>query len=179
MANQRTIARIEGAIKRRVAHCLQFEVADPRAGFVTIIAAELTPDLAKVTVRWSVLDPEEERVRVEKMLEHARGFVQRKMGRVLSLRRMPRLEWKYDDTGVEAARLDMLIKDAMTKDASVRGDAPGADATEESLRNDTPTSDAAGGSPAEAPLPTTRLQTTQPAPPPGGPRRTRPCKSRH
>ncbi|HIG87412.1 MAG TPA: 30S ribosome-binding factor RbfA [Planctomycetes bacterium] len=168
MANQRTIARIEGAIKRRVAHCLQFEVADPRAGFVTIIAAELTPDLAKVTVRWSVLDPKEERVRVGKMLEHARGFVQRKMGRVLSLRRMPRLEWKYDDTGVEAARMDLLIRDALTKDAGVRGDTPETAAADEHSHSDTPTLDAPSGSPAEAPTPLNApTDDTTGSPPPG------------
>ena len=166
MANQRTIARIEGAIKRRVAHCLQFEVADPRAGFVTIIAAELTPDLAKVTVRWSVLDPEEERVRVEKMLEHARGFVQRKMGRVLSLRRMPRLEWKYDDTGIEAARMDLLIRDALTKDANVRGDTPETVTDNEHSHNHTPTLDVPSGRPDEAPTP---IDDTTGSPPPGTP----------
>lgn len=131
MANPRTIARIEGAIKRRIAHCLQFEVADPRAGFVTIVDAELTPDLARVTVRWSVLDADQERVRVGHMLEHARGYVQRKMGRVLSMRRMPRLEWKYDDSGIEAARIGKLIRDAQTKDAQVRGDNPPSPAEQE------------------------------------------------
>jgi len=124
MANPRTIARIEGAIKRRIAHCLQFEVADPRAGFVTIIDAELTPDLSRVTVRWSVLNPDREQVRVEKMLDHARGFVQRKMGRVISLRRMPRLNWKYDNSALEASRLDELIRGAQVKDARIRGDTP-------------------------------------------------------
>ena len=123
MANPRTIARIEGAIKRRIAHCLQFEVADPRAGFVTIIDAQLTPDLAKVTVRWSVLDPKTEKGRVMHMLDHARGFVQRKMGRVLTMRRMPHLEWKYDDSSAEAARLDQVIRHALDRDAAVRGSA--------------------------------------------------------
>ena len=45
MANPRTIARLEAQIRRRAAYCLQFEVADPRATFITITRVELSSDL--------------------------------------------------------------------------------------------------------------------------------------
>jgi ribosome-binding factor A len=131
MANPRTIARIEAAIKRRIAYCLQFEVSDPRSGFVTITDVELSPDMSIAKVRWSVLDPERERVRSEAMLESARGFVQKQMGRVVNLRRLPRIQWVYDDSLAEAARLDRLIRDAQERDAEIRGaHEPGTGAAE-------------------------------------------------
>jgi ribosome-binding factor A len=144
MANPKTIAKLEAAIRRRIAYCLQFEVSDPRSGFVTITGVELSTDLSVAKVRWSVLDAERERARSEHMLESARGFVQRQMGRVINLRRLPRIQWVYDDSLAEAARLDQLIKDAQAKDARIRGDRPDAAAP------DAAAAPAAGEVPTEA-----------------------------
>jgi hypothetical protein len=36
---------------------------------------------------------------------------------------MPHLEWKYDDSSAEAARLDQVIRHALDRDAAVRGSA--------------------------------------------------------
>ena len=123
MANPKTIAKLEAGIRRRIAYCLQFEVSDPRSGFVTITGVELSSDLSVAKVRWSVLEPDRERARSEHMLESARGFVQRQMSRVINLRRLPRIQWVYDDSMAEAARLDQLIRDAQAQDARIRGDA--------------------------------------------------------
>lgn len=144
MANPKTIAKLEAAIRRRIAYCLQFEVSDPRSGFVTITGVELSTDLSVAKVRWSVLDAERERARSEHMLESARGFVQRQMGRVINLRRLPRIQWVYDDSLAEAARLDQLIKDAQAKDARIRGDRP------EAAAPDAAAAPAAGEVPTEA-----------------------------
>jgi hypothetical protein len=78
------------------------------------------------------------------MLESARGFVQRQMGRVINLRRLPRIQWIYDDSLAEAARLDQLIKDAQAKDARIRGDRP------EAAAPDAAPAPAAGEVPTEA-----------------------------
>lgn len=161
MANPKTIAKLEAAIRRRIAYCLQFEVSDPRSGFVTITGVELSTDLSVAKVRWSVLDAERERARSEHMLESARGFVQRQMGRVINLRRLPRIQWVYDDSMAEAARLDQLIKDAQAKDARIRGDRPagGDAATDPGAASESPASQGTASAPtepagAEGPSPT-------------------------
>ncbi len=119
MANPRTIARLEGLIKRRAAHCLQFELNDPRAGFVTVLRAELSRDLSSAKLHYSVLGDEQDRSRVQHMLEHAGGFIQHQVGRVLKLRRIPQLRWIYDDSIAEASRIDELIRDARARDRAI------------------------------------------------------------
>ena len=128
MANPKSIARLEAAIRRRAAHCLQFEVADPRAEFITITGVELTRDLSIAKMHWSVLDASS-RTRCEHALESASGFIQRQVGSVLSVRRTPRLQWYYDDSLAEAARIDKLIRDARQRDDEIRDGAsePNAD----------------------------------------------------
>ena len=58
MASPKTIARLEAQILRRIAHCLQFELSDPRAGFITVTRVELSKDINTARVSYSVLGGE-------------------------------------------------------------------------------------------------------------------------
>jgi ribosome-binding factor A len=119
MANPRTIARLEARIHERVAHCLQFELSDPRAGFVTVTRVELSGDLSLAKVHWSVLGDAAERSKSEHMLEHATGFVQRQVAGALSMRRAPRLLFVYDASPEQADHLDELIRIARQRDREI------------------------------------------------------------
>lgn len=124
MANPRTIARVEAQIQRRAAHCLQVELADPRSGFVTITKVEASQDLSSAHIHYSVLGDEADRSKIEHMLEQAGGFIQRRVASALKLRNAPRLHWKYDESIAEAARMDLLIREARARDRQIRGDRP-------------------------------------------------------
>ena len=77
MANPRTIARLEARIHERAAYCLQFEINDPRAGFITILRVELSSDVSVGKIFYSVLGDESDRSKAAHMLEGARGYIQR------------------------------------------------------------------------------------------------------
>ena len=116
MANPRTIARIESRILERAAHCLQFEVNDPRASFITLTQVKLSTDLSSAKIYYSVLGASADRSKVAHMLDHAGGFIQRQVARVLDLRRVPRLSFIYDDSAEAASDLQKLIKEARERD---------------------------------------------------------------
>jgi ribosome-binding factor A len=119
MANPRTMARIAARIQERAAYCLQFELRDPRAGFVTITRVELSNDLSLAKVHYSVLGDDGDRSRVAHMLEHAAGFVQRQVSRVLHMRRPPALRFVYDDSIETASHIDQLIREARERDRRI------------------------------------------------------------
>lgn len=119
MANPRTIARLQERIRERAAYCLQFELNDPRAGFITITKVELTPDLSIAKIHYSVLGDSSDRNKAAHMLEHASGFIQRQVGRVLELRRLPSLRWIYDASAEEAADMDRIIREARERDKRI------------------------------------------------------------
>ena len=128
MANERTMARLCARIQERAAHCLQFELNDPRATFITITRVEISSDLSLATLYWSVLGDEAERNKAARLLEHASGFIQRQVGSVLSMRRIPRLRWQHDDSLEQAAGLDALIKEARQRDRAINPAADGGEA---------------------------------------------------
>jgi ribosome-binding factor A len=119
MANPRTIARIQERIRERAAYCLQFELNDPRATFITITRVELSGDLSIAKLFYSVLGDEADRNKVAHMLEHANGFIQRQVARVLDLRRVPSLRWIYDASAEEAADIARIIREARARDREI------------------------------------------------------------
>ena len=125
MASPKTIARLEAQILRRIAHCLQFELSDPRAGFITVTRVELSKDIATAKVCYSVLGGDGDERLAGAMLERASGFVQRQVAGVLRTRTVPRLTWSFDETIREAARMDLLIKEARERDRQISGSEDG------------------------------------------------------
>ena len=112
--------RIESEIQRVLAALIAREVKDPRVGNVTITAVSVAADMATARVFFtpfaSRLPPHE----VRTGLTHAAGLLRGELGRRLSLRHAPRLEFVFDDSVEGAARLSSLI------DRAVAGDRAGA-----------------------------------------------------
>lgn len=126
MASPRTIAKLEARIHERVSHCIEFEIADPRGGMITLTSVKLSSDLSIAHIRYTVFGGAAERSKAEHMLESAAGFIQRQLGRVLTMRRTPALRFHYDESLEESRRLDDLIHSALERDLKIHesGHAP-------------------------------------------------------
>lgn len=122
MASERTIARLQAQIQRRVAHCLQFELADPRASFVTVVRVELNSDLSTAKVHYSVLGDEAEKSKAAQMLDHAKGFIRRQLGGVLRTKTLPELRWVYDDSVERTETFEELLERTKQRDREIRGE---------------------------------------------------------
>jgi ribosome-binding factor A len=125
MTSPRVKARIEARIHERVAHCVEFELNDPRATFITITRVELSDDLSSAKIYYSVFGTDGDKSRTAHMLEDASGFVRKQLARVLQMRRVPELRWFHDDSIEQAARMHQTIQEALEKDRAIH---PGAHA---------------------------------------------------
>jgi len=119
MTNPRVKARIEARIQERVAHCVQFELNDPRATFITITRVEVSDDLSSAKIFYSVYGSEGDKTRTAHMLADASGFIRKQVGRVLKTRRIPVLRWIYDDSIELAAKMQATIQEALEKDRAI------------------------------------------------------------
>jgi ribosome-binding factor A len=119
MTNPRVKARIEARIQERIAHCVQFELSDPRATFITITRVEVSDDLSYAKVFYSVYGTEGDKSRTVHMLADASGFIRKQVGRVLKTRRVPALRWIYDDSIERSASMNATIQGALEKDRAI------------------------------------------------------------
>ncbi|MCU0863322.1 MAG: 30S ribosome-binding factor RbfA [Planctomycetes bacterium] len=120
--NDRRIARLQEQIKQRLAEVLQREIADPKLGLVTITRVELDAEFTLCKAYWSVLAPTsigEQKARREsqEVLDRARGFVQREVGKALHTRTIPHLEFVHDEGIAGAIRVNTLLKDLAEEQA--------------------------------------------------------------
>ena len=87
------------------------ELKDPRIGMVTVTGVVVTPDLGEATVYVSVLGNEKRRAATMTGLESARGVLQARINRELSLRKTPTLRFAYDESVERGVRMTKLIDD--------------------------------------------------------------------
>lgn len=108
--------RVEDQIKKEVSFIIQRELKDPRAGFITITAAELSADLKSARIFYSVLGDDESKVKSEQALKSASGFIQRQIGIRMRLRYTPQLVFKYDHSIERGARIDEILREIKQKE---------------------------------------------------------------
>jgi ribosome-binding factor A len=115
MAQQRA-QRLEAQIQRVLAALISREVKDPRVGNVTITAVTVAADAGSARVFFTPFASSNPPEQVREGLTRAAGFLRGELGRALSLRHAPRLEFVFDDSVEGAARLTSLIDRAVAAD---------------------------------------------------------------
>jgi ribosome-binding factor A len=124
--NERRLARLQEQIKARIAEILMRDMADPKLGLVTITRVELDAEFTTCKVFWSALGDEKARARTNGVLQRARGFVQREVGKDLHTRTVPRLEFIFDQRIEGAMRMQTLLDDVRREREEREKNAPPA-----------------------------------------------------
>lgn len=127
MAGNARRERIEGEVQRVLSALVAREVKDPRVGSVTITAVQLAPDLSVARIFFLPFGGRHTADEVREGLASAAGFLRGEVGRRLSLRHAPRLEFVIDRHFEEAAHLTSLIDRAVRDDRSRAGDSSAED----------------------------------------------------
>ena len=100
--------RVNEAVRAVVAETVG-ELKDPRIGMVTVTSVQVSPDLGEARIYVSVLGNDKKRAATLAGLESARGVLQARINRELSLRRTPTLTFAYDDAVERGVRMSKLI----------------------------------------------------------------------
>ncbi len=124
--------RVNESVRAVVAEGLG-ELKDPRIGMVTVTGAVVSPDLGEARIFVSVFGSEKKRETTLAGLASARGVLQAKINRELSLRRTPTLTFAYDDSVERGVRMTKLIDEVaadlpteppLEEDTGMPGDEP-------------------------------------------------------
>lgn len=102
--------KVAEAIHEEISSLLIKGVKDPRVGFVTVTGVKVTDDLHLATVYFSIIGGEAERKGAEAGLNSARGFLRREIGKVLRMRYVPDLMFRFDESVEYGSRIESLLK---------------------------------------------------------------------
>lgn len=107
--------RIASQLQRELAELLQTAIKDPRLGFVTINAVQVSRDLSVAKVYVSALDSGERMEQNLKVLTQASSFLRRELGKRLHIRAIPELRFVRDESVERGARLTAIL-DALAQE---------------------------------------------------------------
>ncbi|EMQ99176.1 30S ribosome-binding factor RbfA [Paeniglutamicibacter gangotriensis] len=127
MADSARAAKLAQRIKVVVAQALGKVVKDPRVEAITVTDARVTNDLQHATIYYTVLGEDEAKTDAAVALEKSKGVLRKEVGRNLTVRLTPTLEFVADEIPVNASNLEALLRVAKAKDAEVAALAQGKD----------------------------------------------------
>jgi len=119
MANSERAAKMADRIKEIIARRLEKGIKDPRLGFVTITDVRMTGDLQHATIFYTVYGTDEERADSAAALKSATGMLRSEVGRNITSRLTPVIEFQADAIPENAALIEGLLREAQERDAAV------------------------------------------------------------
>lgn len=107
----RRTKRVGEQLKREIAGLLRAQVSDPRIGLVTVTSVDVSPDLTFARVWVQLTGDDEQRRKSVEGLAAAAPFVRRQLGSILTVRRVPELDFREDHTLERALRIESLLRE--------------------------------------------------------------------
>ncbi len=104
-------ARIGEEIRIELSQLLMREVKDPGVGFITLTEVKVTPDLQIARVYYTTIGDDKARRETRRALERATPFLRRHVGQRLRLRRVPELEFFFDESVERGDRIERIIRE--------------------------------------------------------------------
>jgi len=87
------------------------DLHDPGLGFITITRVQVSPDLQHARVFYTSLGDETARRNTARALQRASSFMRREIGHRLRLRRVPALEFTFDESIAHQNRVEELLQE--------------------------------------------------------------------
>ena len=101
--------RVAEELRRLLSEAWDREFASHAPGMVTFIRIRLSNDPRHAKAYWSYLGKDEDRPRIEEMLEREAGKLRHLVGKGLTMRHLPELTFRFDPSIEEGIRIEKLL----------------------------------------------------------------------
>ena len=103
--------RIGDQIRAEVADLLARELQDPGLGFITVTRVRVTADLQIARIYYTSFGDDRARRSTRSALDRATPFIRRQIGSRLRLRRVPEMQFVFDESVEQQERLERLLQE--------------------------------------------------------------------
>jgi ribosome-binding factor A len=114
--------RVGDQIRTELALLIAREVHDPGVGFLTLTRVKVTPDLQLARVYYTSLGDETAQRETARALQRAAPFLRRHLGQRIRLRRVPELEFFYDESIARNDRIEQILQELKAERHEPTGD---------------------------------------------------------
>ena len=115
--------RVGDQIRQELSELLaRGDVHDPGIGFITLTRVQVTSDLQIARVYYTSLGDPKARKETARALERAIPFFRRQIGARLRLRRVPEVEFRFDEAIEHQDRIEQILRDLHNEEAQRAGE---------------------------------------------------------
>jgi ribosome-binding factor A len=111
-------SRVGDQLRGELADLLSREVHDPGVGFLTITRVDVSPDLQQARVYYTSMGDDKARRESRRALQRATPFLRRQIGHRLRLKRVPELEFLFDESIEQGDRIERILQEINAERAS-------------------------------------------------------------
>ncbi len=102
--------KVNGIIQRELTSILQTEVKDPKIGFCTITAVDVTNDLSIAKIYVTFLGKNYKKKDGMQALNRSKGFIRSLLAKKLTIRRVPELVFVLDESLDYGNKIEGILK---------------------------------------------------------------------
>ena len=114
--------RIEDQIQRILSDVIRTETRDPRLRGSIITSVDVSRDLGVAWVYFTSLNSECGPEELDEAFDSAMGFLRSQLAKSLTVRQVPELRFKHDDSLLKGEEMEQLIEKAVSSDKDRAGD---------------------------------------------------------
>ncbi len=103
--------RLDMIIQREISSILQFELKNPKLGFVTVTDVQCSKDLSVAKVYVSFLGKQERNDAGMKVLNQSKGYIRSNLAKKLTIRKTPDLVFIQDTSLEQGNRIEKILHD--------------------------------------------------------------------
>ena len=104
--------RVGDQIRQEISDLLaRGAVHDPGIGFITLTRVQVSADLQVAHILYTTLGDDKARRETAKALERATPFLRRHLGSRLRLRRVPEIDFRFDQAVAHQDRIEQVLRD--------------------------------------------------------------------
>ncbi len=109
-------ARIASQLREEISRIIQFDLKDPRIGFLSVLSVQPTEDLKECKVFVSIMGEETRQRTTLRGLEAARGKIQSLLTQQIRLKETPVLRFIIDESYQKTRDIEEVIRTAREED---------------------------------------------------------------
>jgi ribosome-binding factor A len=103
--------RVAEEIRHVISETLSRDVKDPGIGFITITAVKVSSDLGVARISYTTMGDAKNQAATKAALERVKPFLRRQVGQKMRLRRVPELNFHFDEGIAHQARVEEILID--------------------------------------------------------------------
>ncbi len=101
--------RLDMILQREISNILQFDLKNPKLGFVTVTDVQCSKDLSVAKVYVSFLGKQERNDAGLRVLDHSKGYIRSELAKRLSIRKTPNLVFLQDKSLDRGNRIEKIL----------------------------------------------------------------------